>query len=179
MKKNLYIDFDGVILDTIVGMYKKIEETDYELHIRNINKKVTTEDVEKITKIISEIDWDNFLQITPPINDSIKHINYLVSSNKFNIAILSHVGSFKEMEAKFKFINKNINGNVDVICVPKKFPKTAATRNCKDCILVDDHSGNLRIWEDAGGISVKFTKEKRDHLEYRCISSLKDIANMF
>lgn len=179
MKKNLYIDFDGVILDTIVGMYKKIEETDHELHIRNIEKRVSTEDFEKITKIISEMDWDNFLQITPQINDSIKNINYLVSTNKFNIAILSHVGSFKEMEAKFSFINKNIDGNVDVICVPKKFPKTAVTRNCKDCILVDDHSGNLRIWEDAGGIGVKFSKEERKHPEFKCVSSLKEIADMF
>lgn len=179
MRKNLYIDFDGVILDTIDVIYKILEEKDPELQKRNLEKKVSTEDFDRITQIISEIDWYNMLKITPAINDSIDNINRLVESNKFDIAILSHVGSYKEMEAKFDFINRNIHGEVDVICVPKSFSKTAATRNCKGDILVDDHSGNLRNWKEAGGISIKFSKEKREHPEFLCVSSLDEIVNLF
>lgn len=176
MKKNLYIDFDGVILDTIEPMYKAIDEADHELYVHILNKEVTEEDQRRITQIISNMDWDHLLKVTPEINDSINNINYLVETKKFKMAILSHVGSYKEMEAKFAFINKNIHGEVDVICVPKSFSKTAATRNCKDSILVDDHSGNLRNWISKGGIGIKFSKEEKEHPEFICVSSLRDIV---
>lgn len=83
------------------------------------------------------------------------------------------------MEAKFDFITKNIHGEIDIICVPKSFPKTAATRSCKDAILVDDHSGNLRIWAKEGGIAIKFSKEEREHPEFTCITSLDVLADLF
>lgn len=181
MKKNLYIDFDGVILDTIAPMYDLIKTKDSELYKRSIEKHdfVNNEDSIKIRDIINGIEWSSFLKITPQINDSIKNINYLIKTNKFNIAILTHVSSYHEMEAKFDFISKNICGEIDIICVPKRFAKTVATQNCKNAILVDDHSGNLRDWVKEGGISVKFSKEKRDHPEFICISSLDEIATLF
>lgn len=181
MKKNLYIDFDGVILDTIVPMYDLIKKKDSELYKRSIKKNniVNDEDNTKIRNIINGIEWDNFLKVTPQINDSIKNINYLIKTKKFDISILTHVNSYHEMEAKFDFISKNIKGEIDIICVPKRFAKTIATQNCKDAILVDDHSGNLRDWTKEGGISIKFSKEKRDHPEFVCISSLAEIDALF
>jgi 5'(3')-deoxyribonucleotidase len=180
MKKNLYIDFDGVILDTITPMYDLIKKTDSALFERNIvEHQIIEEDFKRVKEIINGMDWNDLLRVTPEINDSIKHINYLVKTNKFDIAILTHVTSFPEMEAKFAFINKNIPGEVDIICVPKSYEKTAATRNCKNDILVDDHSGNLRNWIKEGGVGVKFSKETKEHPEFVCISSLDQLADLF
>lgn len=61
MKKNLYIDFDGVILDTIVPIYEMIKANDIELYRRNIEQKGinSEEDAKKIRDIVNSINWDN------------------------------------------------------------------------------------------------------------------------
>jgi|LSQX01.2.fsa_nt_gb hypothetical protein len=180
MKKKLYIDFDGVILDTIPPMYELIKKHDVELYKRNIlNKEILPEeDTNRIREIINSIDWKHFLKVTPEINNSIKNINNLVETNLFDIAILTHVNSFKEMEAKFDFISKNISGEIDIICVPKSFDKNIATKNCKDSILIDDHSENLRKWEKAGGIGIKFSTKEKENCPFYQISSLDQIVTI-
>ena len=48
----------------------------------------------------------------------------------------------------------------------------------KDAILVDDYSGNLRTWEEKGGIGVKYTKEKEE-CDFINITSLRELLEIF
>ena len=45
-------------------------------------------------------------------------------------------------------------------------------------ILVDDYSGNLKLWKEAGGIAVKFSKVKEES-EYINITSLEELLEIF
>lgn len=179
MKQKLYIDFDGVILDTITPIYSAIEKTDNLLFKRSMAHTSTPEDLIQIDKIIADLDWVELLDNSIVLNDSLHSINLLVESNLFDIAILTHVGSFGEMVAKFSYIHKNINEKIDIICVPKSFNKSVATKSCVGAILIDDHSQNLRKWINDGGIGYKFEKSPRVHKEFTCITSLKDLINIY
>ena len=48
----------------------------------------------------------------------------------------------------------------------------------KDAILVDDYSGNLKEWEEKGGIGVKYTREKED-CKYLNINNLDELLELF
>ena len=93
--KNLYIDFDGVILDTITPVY-------------NLAKKLNL-DVKKQSKEIgllySKIDWESLIEESEELSNSINSIKDLKASGKFNISILTHINSLKEAKAKIEFIN--------------------------------------------------------------------------
>ena len=54
---NLYLDFDGVIADTISVTYKKIEELGIDL-----------KDVDKVSKFYRELDWFYLLSTVGQIN---------------------------------------------------------------------------------------------------------------
>ena len=45
-------------------------------------------------------------------------------------------------------------------------------------ILVDDFSGNLKEWEESGGISIRFSKELEAH-GFRVINRLDTLLEMF
>ena len=164
--KNLYIDFDGVILDTITPVY-------------NLAKKLKL-DVKTQTKevglLYSKIDWETLIEESEELSDSINSIRKLKESKKFNISILTHINSLKEAKAKIEFIN-NLFDDLTIIPVPKSCPKTMMTQT-KDAILVDDYSGNLRLWKESGGIPVKYTKEKED-CDFINITSLEELLEIF
>ena len=144
--KNLYIDFDGVILDTITTTYRIMEEL-------NVDKN----DVVGRTKFYESLDWKNIIAITPEINNSIESIQKIIDTNKFDVAILTHVNSLDEIVEKVKFIRKKLE-HITIIPVPKAVSKTKMV-NAIDSILIDDYSGNLTEWEAAGGIGVRFSLE--------------------
>ncbi len=164
--KNLYIDFDGVILDTISPVYNLAKK---------LNIDVKKED-DKIGLLFSKIDWEELINESSELADSINSIKKLEESKKFNISILTHINSLREAKAKIEFINKIVD-DLTIIPVPKSCSKTMMTKT-KDAILVDDYSGNLREWKASGGIGVKFTKEKDDE-EFKCIHSLIELMELF
>lgn len=164
--KNLYIDFDGVILDTITPVYKLAKKL-------NLDVKTQTKEV---GLLYSKIDWETLIEESDELSDSINSIKKLKESGKFNISILTHINSLKEAKAKIEFIN-NLFDDLTIIPVPKSCPKTMMTQT-KDAILVDDYSGNLRLWKEAGGIPVKYTKEK-ETTEFINITSLEELLEIF
>ena len=149
--KNLYIDFDGVILDV----------------------KTQTKEV---GLLFSKLDWETLIEESEELSNSINSIKDLKESKKFNISILTHINSLKEAKAKIEFIN-NLFDDLTIIPVPKSCSKTMMTQT-KDAILVDDYSGNLREWESKGGIGVKYTKEKEE-CDFINITSLEEIMELF
>ena len=158
--RNLYIDFDGVILDTITPVYNLAKK---------LNIDVKTQSKE-IGLLYSKIDWETLIEESSELSNSISAIKKLRDSKRFNISILTHINSLKEAKAKIEFIN-NLFDDLTIIPVPKTCSKTMMTQT-KDAILVDDYSGNLREWNSSGGIGVKYTKEKED-CEFLNITSLE------
>ena len=165
--KNLYIDFDGVILDTLPPVYKLAKQL-------NLDVKTQTKEV---GMLFSKIDWEELIEDSVELNDSVSAIKKLSESGKFNISILTHVNSLKEAKTKIKFLD-GITPDLTIIPVPSGVSKTKMTQTV-GAILVDDFSGNLKEWEEAGGIGVKFTKEKEDNCKFINITSLEELINIF
>ncbi|MEG2351446.1 MAG: hypothetical protein RSA10_01145 [Bacilli bacterium] len=163
--KQLYIDFDGVILDTITKTYKMLEDA-------QIDKK----DSSKVTEFFKNLDWKKTIEETDQINDSINEIKKICASKKFNVYILTHVNSTNEMIQKINYLHTNLP-EVTVVSVPKELSKANVVNPCA-AILIDDYSGNLKEWQKKLGIGIKFVT-KKENSDYPEISYLSEIINMF
>lgn len=167
MKIKLYLDFDGVILDTIDVTYKMFEE----------NKKY--KDMKEFYKTL---DWNYILDVCKPINDSINYIQELVDSDLYDVNILTHVITREEAIAKKKFVDNNLP-LVKLITVDKEFNKCDVVE-CENAVLVDDYMENVELWNSKGGIGIKFSDKGKEY-EVMSISNLgmlidkyKDIKGM-
>ena len=163
--KQLYIDFDGVILDTMTRSYE-------ELNKRGIDLK----DQEKVMAFFRELDWKKLIEETEPINDSINEIKKICASKKFNVYILTHINSTNEMVEKIKYLHKNLP-QVTIVSVPKEIPKTEVV-NASAAILIDDYSGNIKERKKKLGIGIKFVKELEGS-DYPEITHLSEVIDMF
>ncbi len=159
--KELYIDFDGVILDTIPHLYQAADEAGRE---RSDSKFYETFDFKKILK-------DEYI-----LNDSINCIQKIIESKKFNISILTHINSLQEGIDKVEYLRKFFK-DITIILVPKKISKTKMIHT-KGAILIDDYAHNLREWESEGGISVRFS-QKRNGKGFLVVDKLDQIIDMF
>lgn len=164
--KNLYIDFDGVIVDTIRVTYDMLDRLG-----------VDRSDFEKMSEFYYNLNWKQLLSLTPIINDSFNCIKNILDSNKFNIAILTHVNSLDEAIAKVNYIRKYVI-NVTIIPVPREISKTKMI-DAKDAILVDDYSGNLKEWEASGGIGIQFSTDLNKDKGFKVIDKLDKIIDMY
>ena len=163
MKKyNLYIDFDGVILDTISPMYDEIKE-----------KRLKKED---LTSFFEKYPWEDIINDDYIINDAITCIQKIIDSDKFNLAILTHINSLREAVLKIKYLRKYFK-DITIIPCPKEISKTKMIHT-KDAILVDDYAGNLREWKEEEGISVRFN-QKGNGKGFKVISKLDELIDMF
>lgn len=159
--KELYIDFDGVILDTIPHLYQAADETGVE---RSDSKFYETFDFKKILKD------ENIL------NDSINCIQKIIESKKFNVSILTHINSLQEGVDKVEYLRRFFK-DITIILVPKKISKTKMIHT-QGSILIDDYAHNLREWESEGGISVRFS-QKRNGKGFLVVDKLDQIIDMF
>ena len=140
---NLYIDFDGVIMNTIEVTYEIMKK-------QNINIK----DPIKVGKFYRDSDWNKILKESSPINNSWECLEKIINSKKFNVSILTHVNSLKEIEEKVKIIRKHFR-DITIIPVPKSISKTKMLK-AEGAVLVDDFAENLIEWEEAGGYGIRF-----------------------
>lgn len=163
--KQLYIDFDGVILDTMTKSYEELKK-------ENIDRK----DQDKVMEFFRNLDWKKLIEETEEINDSINEIKKICDSKKFNVYILTHVNSTNEMIEKIKYLRKKLP-LVTVVSVPKEIPKTEVV-NPSAAILIDDYSGNIKEWQKKLGIGIKFVKELEGS-DYPEITHLSEVVDMF
>lgn len=162
--RNLYIDFDGVIMDTIDIMYRMMDE-------QEIDKKNNDE----VRKFYENIDWKKLLKEADEINGSFEKVKKLNDSPNFNVSILTHVNSLNEAIEKVKFIRKYYK-DITVIPVPKAISKTKMVHT-KNAILVDDYTGNLVEWKSEDGIGIKFSVKPKES-EFPVINDLDDLFHM-
>ena len=159
--KKLYIDFDGVILDTITILYQEAERQEYDKSDSEFYKNFNYKCILK----------DKYI-----INDSINSIQKLIDSGKFDVNILTHCNSIKEGSDKVKYIRKHFKDITVIIC-PKDISKTKMVHT-EGAILVDDYAGNLREWESDGGIPVRFST-KLNGKGFRVVDKLDQLLDMF
>lgn len=165
MKKELYIDFDGVILDTITKLYED-KDKKFKRHITEAEMRV----------FCAEYPWKNILIDKYIINNSIEAIKKIIVSEKFNVSILTHINSLNEGIQKVHYLRRYFKDITIVLC-PKAISKTKMVHS-KGAILIDDYSGNLREWAEEGGIPVKFSNQEESE-EFVVINDLTRIIDMF
>ncbi len=159
--KKLYIDFDGVILDSIKTTYEIMDK-------QGIDKYNPVE----ARAFYEVLDWDKTLDITPEINNSLENIKKIIKSEQYEVNVLTHIVCYREGVSKIRFLKKHIP-ELSIILVPKEFSKTEVV-NPKDAILIDDYTENLKEWKEHGGIGIKFDDHARVH-EFPVITSLEEI----
>lgn len=162
--KDLYIDFDGVIYNSIEVSYKIAEE-------ENISK-----DYESYYQFFKNLDWCAVLEKSSEINDAFSCIRKIMDSGKFKVFILTHVVSMKEAEIKIDLIRKNLD-DVIIIPVPKRVSKNKMVK-VKGSILIDDYPENLREWAHDGGYGIRFDLDM-DGKGFPVIDRLDEVIEMF
>ena len=139
-KLDIFIDFDGVILDTLNYLRElllKEHNIDLDTHNRNDLEKE-----KKISNIFGNLNWTKLINNSKELNKSIDFIKLLQLSNNYNPTIYSAVNSKLEEKSKILFLNETFK-NISSQFIIAKLPKT-----CKDnnSILVDDDDFNLINW---------------------------------
>lgn len=162
---NLYIDFDGVIMNTIEVSYNMMK-----------NKSIDLKNNDEVEKFYRELDWNKLLKESEAINESWDCIEKIINSKKFNISILTHVNSLKEIEEKVKVIRNHFR-DITIIPVPKSISKTEMLK-AEGAVLVDDYPQNLIEWENAGGYGVRFDLDM-DGKGFSVIDRLDVLIDMF
>ena len=165
--RRLYIDFDGVVLDTIPPLYEKLVQGGVSLD----------EPEEKRVAWFSKYDYSEIIKDKYILNDSINCINKLLESKRFEISFLSHVHSLDEAIVKIRYLRRRFKDDITIIIVPGKVSKTKMVHS-EGAILVDDFARNLKEWEEAGGIAIRFSKELESH-GYKVINRLDALLDMF
>lgn len=160
--QKLYLDCDGVILDTINKSYRMLEE-----------KGIT--DASEINSFFCDICWSDFIIEAGELNGSIAKIRSLIESELFDIKILTHVNSEDEINAKVNYF-RNVLPEVEVIPVFKSINKGDAV-DPTGAILVDDYLPNLDYWSKKNGISVKFSDSGKT-CRYTVITDLLDLLSI-
>ena len=161
----MYIDFDGVVLDTIPHLYNALETSG-----------VDTKNEREVGRFFSMYDFDMIINDDNILNDSINCIQKLLDSKKFEISFLTHVNSMNEAACKINYLKSKFKNNITIIITPKEVSKTMMV-HCEGAILVDDYSGNLTEWENCGGISIRFSKELESK-GFLVINRLDELINM-
>ena len=167
----IYIDFDGVILDTAPVLFKEWLEK-YELINVHFEERL---------EYMNNKSWSEVLKNSKVINNSIDNLKKLDLKNS---AILTKVHSLiNELDAKTRFL-RDKGANQEVIAVPYSLKKIDVVP-VKGNILIDDLVSNLDEWSSAGGIPIFFDKNnngiddaKRKNTIYKSIKSLDEINNI-
>ena len=133
----LYIDFDGVILDTEGLLFKEWR--------KNPDRHLLPES-EKI-KYIQAADWNYILKYSEVMNDSLYYLKNMDPNKSF---ILTKIHSLtNEGSSKIEWI-RNQGIMQSVILVPYNLRKCDVV-DAEGNILVDDCLKNLYEWEDKNG----------------------------
>ncbi len=156
----LYLDCDGVILDTINMSYKMLKE-------KGIEREEEKEDFYR------NLSWEELIIEAGEINNATDKIKKLTEI--YDVAILTHVISEGEIIAKENYF-KAVLPNVKVISVPKGTKKADAV-DPKGNILVDDFLPNLDYWHEKGGISIKFSDSGKECI-YQTITDLSELLKL-
>jgi len=148
MNKTIYIDFDGVIVDT----QKKVNEL-----FRMFNYEIS----DAWNYFLANLNWKlNMLPDAKEINNSFEVLKELYKLKK-DVYILSRVFSLKEAQDKIEFLRDN-GIYTDFIASPGRIEKYKVIVPNQNKILIDDSESNIKSWIDNNGKGIYFTENKID-----------------
>ena len=147
----LYLDCDGVILDSITTTYKLLQENGID---------ITNGEDKQVRDFYANLDWNHVIEITPVLNDAISNINKLLDTGLYDVEVLTHVNSENEAKAKIKWFNK-VLPDVKVIPTKKEIAKSDMV-DPFNAVLVDDYLPNLDLWHQKGGIAIKYATTDKE-----------------
>lgn len=140
-KLPVYIDCDGVILDTLqycIPMLLEKHNIDYSTHDRSIEEQDRI-----VEQFFSSLDWSIILHNAKKINGSTDFIKLMQASTLYQPTIYSAVSSDEEAIQKRIFFEEQTPG-IDCKFIQAKMPK-----QCEDkkSVLIDDDDFNLTHWQ--------------------------------
>ena len=150
-KIETFIDWDGVILDTITPSKKLLMEQcgiNYDTHDRR-----NIEEDKKVIEFLGNLDWTRLLREAPEINKGKTFINLMKESVIFKPTIYSGYCSSGEMNSKGEMFNRELKDVDYRFCKANQFKQC----NNKKSILVDNDDFYLEYWN---GIPVCFYSDK-------------------
>jgi 5'(3')-deoxyribonucleotidase len=146
----VYVDMDGVLADLF-------------------NHAGSIHDVEHYSNM-TPAQWEEFFKTTNayklfselPAFPTANKLLQMVKDFADGYTILSSPLSFDKagsIKGKQEWLNKNIHVSPDNIIFEHEKYKYATT-NGKPNILIDDYGVNIRAWEQAGGIAIKYQADE-------------------
>lgn len=158
----VYVDFDGVLLDTDSVIDKEFDG--------NGERR----------EFVKNYDWFKLMRDDLIINNALDYIN----NSKYEVSLLSKISSMCEGQAKIKYL-RNKGVNIDINLVPTLINKCDVV-SAYGNVLIDDKIVNLNSWSNSGGISIYFNKDSKDtdihgdiNTRYPMISDLSCLINGF
>ncbi len=166
----VYIDFDGVLLDTWSVIFNEYYKT----------YKTEELDDPKLNEVMNRLGWKEILSNSEVIHNSLEKVKKL--EKIYDVCILSKINSEQEAIEKEAFLKKH---NINNMCfVPYTHSKTKYV-DSKKAVLIDDTISNLEEWEQEGGIAISFHKDlnKKDNFgientKYKTINDLLAIPTI-
>ena len=148
----LYLDCDGVILNTIDEAYNLMLEIGLDISDSTI-----------VHDFFVNTDWNMLIKRAGVINDSINKIKRIIQSKMFkDVIILTKIsGNLYEEGIKRAFFHDVLPG-VRVITVNFNDNKDEVVDPINN-ILVEDSVSNAQRWNLAGGIGILFVKQNPDY----------------
>lgn len=158
----LYLDCDGVILDTIDKTYEWMQ-----LENLDINDKDLVHEY-----FVNRVNWDKLIREAGVLKDSLNKIKKLCQMGIYEPTILTTCVSILEPCIKTDYFKRELP-NIPVITVPWLVRKDSVV-DANGCLLVDDSKTNVYNWNEKGGTGLLFVKE-HPKFELNEIDDLLDI----
>ena len=161
----VFIDFDGVIVDSEARMLARKDE----IGLHNHKDKEEFDLFFDYTKTHPE-EWDYIIREAKSINNSVEIIKELEQLKK-KIAILTKIHTLQEMKVKIEDLREHRDIMCPIFFVPPGIKKYQVVIPNKQ-LLIDDSKKNVKGWIENGGEGLIFdptikqnTKEKVKNLE--------------
>ncbi len=151
----IYVDCDGVILNTEDGLFNKY----YELKKNNPTLKRHM--------YLQNMDWEAWINQSRVIKEAIDILN---RHDPKDADILTKVHSLSEARIKINYFRKNGVRN-NIIIVPAEVSKAEVVA-ARGNLLVDDSFQNLKEWSEHGGYPVYFGSKESTYPTIESLESL-------
>lgn len=159
----LYLDCDGVILDTIDTAYRLMQQEGLDI----TNRKT-------VDNYFLNSDWNVLIYEAGILKNAIIKIKRIIESKVFSkVAILTKVCGNEDEEKIKRVLFGKLLPEVEVITVKINDNKDEVVDPVNN-ILVEDSINNAKRWNLAGGVGVYFVKENPDYTKDQ-IDDLSDI----
>lgn len=152
-KKNIYLDLDGVILDS-------------EALVMDLINKSKPKTKQEWDLFFENIDWKKLFSESKSLNNSVEIIHELQKFRR-DIVILTKIHTVGEMRAKAYDLRENRNILLPISFVPSHMEKSQICIPFEGDILVDDSVKNVDDWIKNGGAGILFDESCKEETKGR------------